>query len=57
MTIIINKNTTKKEFVKLLSSIKKSKSNNGIDLSKHCGVLKLKKNPLQIQKEMRDEWE
>lgn len=57
MTIIINKNTTKKEFVKLLASIKRSKKTSGIDLSKHCGVLKLKKDALQIQKEMRDEWE
>lgn len=57
MTIIINKNTTKKEFVKLLASIKRSKMTKGIDLSKHSGVLKLKKDALQIQKEMRDDWE
>jgi hypothetical protein len=57
MTIIINKNTTRKEFVKLLASIKRSKKTNGIDLSKHCGVLKLKKDALQTQKELRDEWE
>lgn len=57
MTILINKNTTKKEFVKLLASIKRSKKTKGIDLSKHCGVLKLKKDALQIQKEMRNEWE
>ena len=57
MTYIINKNTTKKEFVKLLATIKRSKKSTGIDLSKHCGVLKLKKDPLQIQKEMRDDWE
>lgn len=57
MTIIINKNTTKKEFVKLLASIKKSKKTNGVDLSNHCGVLKLKKDALQIQIEMRNDWE
>ncbi len=57
MTILINKNTTKKEFVKLLSSLKKSKKEIGIDLSKHCGVLRLKKDALQIQKEMRNDWE
>jgi hypothetical protein len=56
MTIIIDKNTTKKEFVKLLASISKTKKTIGVDLSKHCGVLKLKKDPLQIQKEMRDDW-
>lgn len=57
MTFIINKKTTKKEFVKLLSSIKKSKKTNGIDLFKHCGVITLKKDALQIQKEMRNDWE
>ncbi len=57
MTIIINKNTTKKEFVKLLTSLNKKRKEKGIDVSKHCGVLKLKKDPLQIQKEMRNEWE
>lgn len=57
MTIIINKNTSKKEFEKLLSSINKKKIDKGVDISKHCGVLKLKKDPLQIQKEMRNDWE
>ena len=57
MTIIINKNTTRQEFVKLLSSLKKSKKTTGIDLSKHCGVLKLNKDALAIQKEMRNDWE
>lgn len=57
MTFIINKNTTKQEFVKLLASIKVNKKVKGIDLSKHCGVLKLNKDALQIQKEMRNDWE
>lgn len=57
MTIIINKNTSKKEFVKLLSSLKKNKITKAIDLSKHCGVLKLTKDALKIQKELRNEWE
>jgi len=57
MAILINKNTTKTEFVKLLVSIKTSKKTNGIDLSKLSGVLTLKKDALQIQKEMRDDWQ
>jgi hypothetical protein len=56
MTIIINKNTSKKEFLKLLLSLKKSKKDKGIDLSKHCGVIKLSKDALKIQKELRNEW-
>lgn len=56
MTFIIDKNTDKKEFVKLLNSFTKSTKSKGVDLSKHCGVIKLKKDPLQIQKELRNEW-
>ncbi len=55
MTFTIDKKTTKKEFENLLSSFNKSKKK-GVDLSKHTGVLKLSKDALLIQKEMRDEW-
>lgn len=57
MTFVINNKTTRKEFEKLLSSLKKRKKFVGIDLSKHCGVLKLKKDALQIQKDIRNEWQ
>ena len=57
MTIIIDKNTTRKEFEKKLSIFQKTKKNKGIDLTKHFGVIKLNKDALQIQKEIRSEWE
>ncbi|WP_395043975.1 hypothetical protein [Flavobacterium sp.] len=56
MTIIINKNTSKKEFEKKLNSIQKTKKSKGIDLTKHIGVIKLNKDALEIQKELRSEW-
>ena len=56
MTIIINKNTSKKDFVKLLSSLVKIKKSKGVDLTKYNGIIQLKKDPLQIQKEMRNDW-
>lgn len=28
----------------------------GVDTLKYCGVLKLKEDPLVIQKKLRDEW-
>ncbi len=28
----------------------------GVDTLKYCGVLKLKEDPLAIQKKLRDEW-
>ena len=27
------------------------------DLSKYCGVIQLKEDPVAVQKKMRDEWE
>lgn len=29
----------------------------GVNTKKYCGVIKLKKDPLDIQKEMRNEWQ
>lgn len=29
----------------------------GVDTKKYCGVLKLKDDPLVMQKRLRDEWE
>lgn len=36
---------------------KKSDLEKGVDTLKYCGVIKLKKDPLAIQKRLRDEWE
>jgi hypothetical protein len=57
MTVIIKKNIDKKEFEKILISFKKNKKIKGVDTSKHCGSINLAKDPLTIQKEMRNEWE
>ena len=57
MTVIIKKDIGKKEFEKILIAFKKNKKTNGVDTSKHCGSIKLNKDSLIIQKEMRDEWE
>ncbi|WP_395054758.1 hypothetical protein [Flavobacterium sp.] len=56
MTIIIDKNTSKKEFEKKLNSLQFPNSKKGVDLTKHSGVIKLKKDALEIQKELRGEW-
>ena len=29
----------------------------GVDTKKFCGILKLKEDPLAIQKKLRDEWQ
>ncbi|MDD5150805.1 MAG: hypothetical protein PHC28_10080 [Flavobacterium sp.] len=57
MTVVIKKGLDKKEFEKILDSFRKNKKSQGVNTSKHCGTIKLSKDPLIIQKEMRDEWE
>lgn len=54
MVIIIRNTTTRAKFDSLLKKLKVKK---GIDAKKYCGVIKLKENPLDIQKKLRDEWE
>ncbi len=54
MVTIIKKGIKKEDFDKKLSSFKSKK---GFDAHKHCGIIRLKEDPLTIQKRMRDEWE
>jgi hypothetical protein len=54
MTVTIKKSSDKESIHKIWKQLEhKSK----FDVSKFCGVLKLNKSPLVIQKEMRGEWE
>ena len=54
MVIIIKKNSTKNIILELLNKLRSKK---GFNAKKHCGVIKLKSDPLTIQNKMRDEWE
>ena len=54
MVTIIKKGSDTKEVEKALSKVKSKKI---FDAQRYCGILKLKKDPLVIQKEMRNEWE
>jgi hypothetical protein len=53
MATVIKKKSAKKviseKFIKAISS-------KGVDTRKYCGVIKLSKDPLAIQKEGKDEW-
>jgi hypothetical protein len=42
-----------------IKRIRRDKKNvqKGVDTLLYCGVLKLKEDPLSIQKKLRDEWE
>lgn len=56
MTVVLDKKIKKKEFQKILASMVSEKDNKGVNTLKYCGVIKLEKDPLTIQKEMRNEW-
>jgi len=53
MVLVLKKGATKKE----IDLIKKKFSNiEGVDTKKICGSIKLKEDPLTVQKSLRDEW-
>ncbi len=56
MVLVLKKGATPKEIAALREKIK-GLGGKRADTKKFCGVLKLKEDPLLIQKKMRDEWE
>ena len=53
MTIVIKRSLDKARIQQLLGTLPRTSKFNA---QKFCGVLKLKRPPLEIQKELRDEW-
>ena len=53
MVLVLKKGESKKEMDDISEKLKVSK---GVDTKKYFGVIKLKEDPLAIQKKMRDEW-
>ena len=56
MVLVLKNGASKKEIAALRKKLNQLPGK-GIDTKKYCGVLKLKEDPLVIQKKMRDEWE
>ena len=58
MGMVLKKGTDKKSieavFAKLMNRKRKSK---GISAFKYCGIIKLDKDALSIQKDLRSEWD
>ena len=54
MVTVIKKKLNKQDISKKFN---KAITQKGVDTHKYCGVIKLTKDPLIIQKELRDEWE
>ena len=57
MVTVIKQGSTRKQIASLLARRKDEKKRKGIDVKKYCGVIKLKEDPLTLQKQWRDEWE
>ncbi|KIC91944.1 hypothetical protein HY58_06985 [Flavihumibacter sp. ZG627] len=59
MELVLKKGATKKEIQALERKLYKEKVSSGFNAKKYNGILKLKlkEDPLVIQKKMRDEWE
>lgn len=56
MVVIIKKSTSKKRLKALLKKAKPAKRK-GLDAKKFSGKLKLKEDPLAVQKRLRAEWD
>jgi hypothetical protein len=57
MVWVLKQGATKDEIQELQKQIADATSKPLIDLRKYCGVIKLREDPLEIQRKMRDEWE
>ncbi len=57
MVTILKKGATKKNITKLLEKLMKEFKPSGIDVYEYLGKIKLKDDPIAIQKELRNEWE
>ncbi len=53
MVLVLKKGASKKEIQQIEKKLTLRKS---FDLAKYCGKVKLKEDPLVIQKTLRDEW-
>ena len=56
MLTTLKRGATKEYIQKLLDRIAQEMHPTGVNTEKYCGTIKLKEDPLTIQKRMRDEW-
>jgi hypothetical protein len=54
MVLVLKKGASKKEMDSIAEKLRTVK---GVDTKKYSGTIKLREDPLAIQKKMRDEWE
>lgn len=58
MGLVLKRGATKKEIEAIEKKLYRERpASTGFNAKKYNGVLKLKEDPLSIQKKLRDEWE
>ena len=57
MVLVLRKGATKTEIDTLNKRLSQLPARKKLDAKKYCGVIKLREDPLAIQKKLRDEWE
>jgi hypothetical protein len=57
MVTIIKRGSSKNEIKKKLAQIESKKLPKRTNIAKFVGSIKLKEDPLKLQKQLRDEWE
>lgn len=53
MVLVLKKGATKREIQKIEKRLGVGRT---LDVTKYCGKIKLKEDPLAIQKDLRNEW-
>jgi len=56
MVMTLKQGATKKRIQIILEDLAKELNLKGVDVYKYCGKISLKKDALDIQKRLRDEW-
>ena len=57
MKLVLERGATKKQMELLNEKLSHLPVRKKLDSKKYCGVIKLKEDPLIIQKQLRNEWE
>lgn len=57
MTTVLKKGSDKTTIDSILKKVQKKKSSRGLDATKYAGTVKFKLDGLDLQKQLRDEWE
>lgn len=57
MVLVLKRGASKEEIEQMNIKLSQMPFRKKLDARKYCGVIKLKEDPLIIQKKLRDEWE